>query len=52
MKYLKLLLIFFSILLLTSCGYKKLNSDGFSDFKINKLEIDGEKKLAFKLKNN
>ena len=52
MKYLKLLLIFFLILLINSCGYKKLNSEKFINFKINKLEIKGEKKLAYKLKNN
>ena len=52
MKYLKLLPIFFLILLLNSCGYKKFNSENLNDFKINKLEINGEKKLAYKLKNN
>ena len=52
MKYLKLLSIFFLILLLNSCGYKKLNSENLNDFKINKLEINGEKKLVYKLKNN
>jgi outer membrane lipopolysaccharide assembly protein LptE/RlpB len=52
MKYLKLLLIFFAILFLNSCGYKKLNSENLNDFKIDKLEISGEKKLAYKLKNN
>ena len=52
MKYLKLLSIFFLILLLNSCGYKKLNSENLNDFKINELEINSEKKLAYKLKNN
>lgn len=52
MKYLKLLLIFSLILLLNSCGYKKLNSENLNDFKINKLEISGERKLASKIKNN
>ena len=52
MKYLKLLSIFFLILLLNSCGYKKLNSENLNDFKINKIEINGERKLAYKLKNN
>ena len=52
MKYLKLLPIFFLILLLNSCGYKKFNSENLNDFKIEKLEISGEKKLAYKLKNN
>ena len=52
MKYTKLILIFFAILFLNSCGYKKLNSENLNDFKIDKLEISGEKKLAYKLKNN
>ena len=52
MKYLKLLLFFFFILLLNSCGYKKLNSENFNNFKINNLEITGENKLIYKIKNN
>ena len=52
MKNLKLLLIFFSLLLLNSCGYKKLNSENLNNFKIDKLEINGDKKLTYKLKNN
>ena len=52
MKYLKLLLIFLLILLLSSCGYKKLNSENLNNFKINKLEINGENKLSYKIKNN
>ena len=52
MKYLKLLLIFFLILILNSCGYKKLNSESLNNFKIDKLEVNGEKKLSHKIKNN
>ena len=52
MKYFKLLLIFFSILLLNSCGYKKLNSENFDNFKINTVEITGENKSSYKIKNN
>jgi len=52
MKYLKLFLICFLILLLNSCGYKKLNSENVDDFKISKLEINGERKLSYKIKNN
>ena len=52
MYYLKLLLIFFAILFLYSCGYKKINSENLNDFKIDKIEIDGEKKQAYILKNN
>ena len=52
MKYLKLLSIFFLILLLNSCGYKKLNSENFNDFKINKLEKNGERKITYRLTNN
>ena len=52
MKYLRLLLIFFVILLLNSCGYKNLNSQKINDFKINKIETNGKEKLGYKLKNN
>ena len=52
MKYLKLLLIFFLISLLNSCGYKKLNSEKLESFKIDRLEVNGDKKLGLKLKNN
>ena len=52
MKYLKILIIFFSILLFNSCGYNNINSKKLNDFKINKLEINGEKKLTSKVKNN
>ena len=52
MKYLKLILIFFAILFLNSCGYKKLNSENLNAFKIDKLEINSEKMLAYKLKNS
>ena len=52
MKYIKLLPIFFLILLLNSCGYKKLNSGNLNNFKINKLQITGENKITYKIKNN
>ena len=52
MKYLKILLVLSSILLLNSCGYKKLNSEKIDNFKINEIEINGERKFAYKLKNN
>jgi len=52
MKYIKILPIFFLILLLNSCGYKKLNSENLNNFKINKIEITGENKLIYKIKNN
>ena len=52
MKYIKLLPILFLILLLNSCGYKKLNSENFNNFKVNTLEITGENKLSYKIKNN
>jgi len=52
MKYLKLLPVFLLTLLLNSCGYKKINSENFNNFKINKLEITGENKVKYKIKNN
>ena len=52
MKYIKLIPIFLLILLLNSCGYKKLNSENYNNFKINTLKINGENKLSSKIKNN
>ena len=52
MKYIKLLIICFSILFLKSCGYKNLNSEGFNKYKIDQLDIKGDQKLVNKLKNN
>jgi len=52
MKYKKLLIIFFSILFLNSCGYKNLNSEKLNNYKIDQLNIKGNEKIAYKLKNN
>lgn len=52
MKYLKFLILCFSILLLNSCGYKNLNSEKLNNYKINQLNIKGDQKLVYKLKNN
>ena len=52
MKYKKLLISFFSILLLNSCGYKSLNSEKINNYKINQLDIKGDEKIIYKLKNN
>ena len=51
MKNLKLLLIFCSILLV-SCGYEKLNSKKINNFKIAKLEIKGDERIVYKIRNN
>jgi hypothetical protein len=52
MKHLKLLTLCFSILFLNTCGYKNLNSDKLKNYKIVQLEIKGDEKLVYKLKNN
>ena len=52
MKYKNLLIIFFSILFLNSCGYKNLNSDKLNNYKIDQLVVKGDQKIAYKLKNN
>ena len=52
MKYKKLLIIFFSIIFLNSCGYKNLNSEKLNSYKIERLDIKGDEKIVYKLKNN
>ena len=52
MRYLKLLIICFLILFLNSCGYKNLNSEGLNNYKIGQLDINGDQKQVYKLKNN
>ena len=52
MQYKKLLIIFFSFLFLNSCGYKNLNSEKLKNYKINQLDIEGDEKIIYKLKNN
>ena len=52
MKYLKLLILCFSIFFLNSCGYKNLNSEKLNNYKIGQLDITGDQKIVYKLKNN
>ena len=52
MQYKKLLIIFFSILFLNSCGYKNLNSGKLNNYKIELLDVKGDEKIIHKLKND
>ena len=52
MKYKNLLIIFFSILFLNSCGYKNLNSGKLNNYKIELLDVKGDEKIIHKLKND
>ena len=52
MRYLKLLILFCLILFLNSCGYKNLNSEKLNNYKIEQLDINGDQKQVYKLKNN
>ena len=51
MKKIKILLYIVIIIGLSSCGYSKLN-DQSNEFKFNSIEINGDKRLSFILKNN
>ena len=52
MRCLKLLIFCCLILFLNSCGYKNLNSEKLNNYKIEQLDITGDQKQAYKLKNN
>ena len=51
MKKIKISLYIIIILALSSCGYSRLN-DQSNEFKFNSIEINGERRLSYILKNN
>ena len=51
MKKLKFLLVIILLISVNSCGYSRL-SDKSNDLKFNTIEINGDKRLAYTLKNN
>ena len=51
MKKIKISLYIIIILVLSSCGFSKLNSQ-LSEFKLNSIEINGDTRLSYILKNN
>ena len=51
MRKIKILLYIIIIIGLSSCGYSRLN-DQSNEFKFNSIEINGDKRLSYILKNN
>ena len=51
MKKIKISLYIIIIIGLSSCGYSRLN-DQLTEFKFNNIEINGDKRLSYILKNN
>ena len=51
MKKIKISLCIIIIIGLSSCGYSRLN-DQSTEFKFNNIEINGDKRLSYILKNN
>ena len=51
MKKIEILLYIIIIIGLSSCGYSRLN-DQSNEFKFNNIEINGDKRLSYILKNN
>ncbi len=51
MKKIKISLYIMIIIGLSSCGYSRLN-DQSNEFKFNSIEINGDKRLSYILKNN
>lgn len=52
MKIIKTLLFIICFGILNSCGYKNLSLDTTSSFSINSINVFGDKKLAYMIKNN
>jgi len=51
MKKIKILLYIMIIISLSSCGYSRLNNQ-LNEFKLNNIEINGDQRLSYILKNN
>ncbi len=51
MKKIRISLYIIIIIALSSCGYSRLN-DQSNEFKFNSIEINGDKRLSYILKNN
>ena len=51
MRKIKISLYIMIIVALSSCGYSRLN-DQSNEFKLNSIEINGDKRLSYILKNN
>ena len=51
MRNIKISLYIIIIIGLTSCGYSRLNNQ-INEFRFNSIEINGDKRLSFILKNN
>ena len=51
-KNIKNLYIFMFLILLVSCGFKKINQNDNSSIYIQNIDIIGEKKISYLLKNN
>ena len=46
----KIFLIFFSFILISSCGYKNLYLETTKNFKINKISTSGENRIGYEIK--
>ena len=51
MKKNNVIIFFLTILLLTSCGFKRLNINNDNTFEIKEIKITGEKRVGFQIKN-
>ncbi len=48
----RIFIIFLSLLLLSSCGFRVIDNEKLNNFKIANLEITGDNKIAYHIKNN
>ena len=48
----RIVIIFLSLLLLSSCGFRVIDNEKLNNYKIANLEITGDNKIAYHIKNN
>ena len=48
----RIVIVFLSLLLLSSCGFRVIDNEKLNNFKVANLEITGDNKIAYHIKNN
>ena len=48
----RIVIVFLSLLLLSSCGFRVIDNEKLNNFKVANLEITGDNQIAYHIKNN
>ena len=48
----RIVIVFLSLLLLSSCGFRVIDNEKLNNYKVANLEITGDNKIAYHIKNN